>query len=197
MESDCEDNITPSILADTSQANNEIMTMLDAISNQMMSNLQSLQDQLIHTDEKLTQQLQWVVQNHESFKQEINAKFLVLGNSSNMHLPSTPSPDVNDNSSVIPLIVTSGTLLQNSSLISNSTSQLDFQVQMMVMLNNTFSKLSTALVENKSQESNFWATQRNFTPGILPLWLRSCSHLGLNCMILWQTLLYPLLRIQF
>jgi hypothetical protein len=153
MESDCEDMITPSIPADTSQANNEIMTMLSAISNQMMSNLQNFRDQLICMDEKLAQQLQRAVQDHESFKQEIHAKILALGISSNMHLSSTPSPAMNISSSVIPPIVTSVTVLQNPSFISNSTSQLDFQAQMMVMLNDTFSKLSTTLVENKSQES--------------------------------------------
>jgi len=101
--------------------------MLGTISNQMMSNLQNLQDQLIRMYEKLTQQLQRVVQDHESFKQEINAKILALGNSSSMHLPSTPSSVANISTSVIPPIVTSGTLLPNSSLISTLFPNLTFR----------------------------------------------------------------------
>ena len=166
--------------------------MLGTISNQMMSNLQNLQDQLIRMYEKLTQQLQRVVQDHESFKQEINAKILALGNSSSMHLPSTPSSVANISTSVIPPIVTSGTLLPNSSLISTLFPNLTFRHKWWWCWTILFPSylllwLRTRARSQNLNGQNFRVSQRNLAPGILQLWLRYHSHLGLNCMIMWHT----------
>jgi hypothetical protein len=75
MESDCKDTNNPSTKDESYQLQQEnIIHMLGAISSKMMSNLQSLQDQMIKMDEKLTKELQLMVQNNEKFKQDVRAE---------------------------------------------------------------------------------------------------------------------------
>lgn len=52
--------------------------MLTTISMQMMTNYQGFQDQLILNDLKLTTELQWAIQDSESFKQELHKELNTL-----------------------------------------------------------------------------------------------------------------------
>jgi hypothetical protein len=156
MEDDCDDFKSPATKNDADQENQDnILKMLGAISHQMMENLQRIQDHLVHTEENLTQKLECAIQDLEAFKREVNDKFSQFGppSSTNCALSSS-QPSVAMNSTPVGLSSSAScTLLPSTMLTTTASSQLDYQNQKMVLLNDTFSKLSTALVENKTTDS--------------------------------------------
>jgi hypothetical protein len=167
MESDCEEQIDgqPSLGMSTQH---DIFKMLTAISSQMMTNYQDIQNRLDNMELRFSQELTHISQEHDDFKrdttlvlqnlsqgpssisgpasndnQAVPTSASVLGISSHSHIsPSTPSPT---------------TVISNSapSAIAASTS-VDFQVQMMTMLNETFNKLSTVLSDKGTDMKGDW-----------------------------------------
>jgi hypothetical protein len=136
MESDCEEILFEQNNTTMSNNQDDILKMLTAISQQMMTNYQDLQQQIAQTDMCLSTDLSQIVQDNESFKHEIRQELLLIGStgssivpptaSSTLSVPTTSGPPVvSSNPSAVPPLATS--------------SNPDFQNQMMVLLNETFS----------------------------------------------------------
>jgi len=137
----------------------EFSKLLASFSVQMSSHMDRLQDQLEANEHKMNQV-------HEAFKQEIREEIeqlkLGLNNSSSSppsHVQSTagitdtaPSIAVSPSATVIPSTGATGTTSTPSINPNTSTSSGDVQAQMMLMLTESFSKLSTVLAD-KTQDS--------------------------------------------
>jgi hypothetical protein len=87
MKSDCEDPFlakmasssnTSSSTTMVSSSNLDIIQMLTAISSQMASNYQALQDQMVQNDLHLSTQFQGVVQDNDTFKQDVHVELNTL-----------------------------------------------------------------------------------------------------------------------
>jgi hypothetical protein len=142
MEYDCEDSSSTK-MASSSHAN--IIQMLMAISSQLMSSYQGLQDQLVQTNFCLSTDFQRVGQDNDNFKQDVRAELDALrnlmtqqtsipSNSSSavsFTVPSFPSVSSSSSSSTAPVTLPIG---------ASSSPHLDFQTQMMKLLNEPFVK---------------------------------------------------------
>ncbi len=138
-----------------SSNNVEIIKMLLIISSQMTSNYQALQENIVKNDQHLSTNVQTIVQEMNIFKQQVRAEIDTIrssipqahgsvGSNSNNISSSVPSSPQNLSTQV------PSTHLVNPTLSSNSSSSLDFQTQMMQMMTDTLSKLSTVVVDSKS-----------------------------------------------
>ena len=161
-------------------SDHDIVQMLLAISNQMMANTQNLQDQILRhhqelqdriaqTDLKLSTEIQNLTQDYEMFKQQSRAALISL---QSLPLPTSVPPmstTVANSSSavgVFPVGVNSSLPSSTSipipttstlpSVSSVPTSTDTSQVQMMQLLTDTFSKLSTVLQESKNVSKSEW-----------------------------------------
>jgi hypothetical protein len=154
MEGDCDDIPTPTTM---STEMTEIGKFLALFSVQMTTHMDRLQDQLIKNDQKISQ-------SQESFKQEVHdeieqlRQFMITKDQSTV-IPgmslldnSAPAsiPAVSSSSSSNP--IADGTHSPTHYVNSNTgMRQVDIQSQMMLMLMESFSKLSTVLAD-KSQD---------------------------------------------
>jgi hypothetical protein len=161
----------------------DIMKLLMAIANQMMANMQDLQnqihlntqdlqDQLTRNDLKVNAEIQRITQERETFKQEIRAELIFMRNQRHsMSLPSVnnapicASPFVGDSNRSIssgPTFASAVSLptMTGVNSIPNvsppAVSNEVFQTQMLQMLNETFSKLSTVLQDSKTSTKSEW-----------------------------------------
>ncbi len=142
MESDCADE-KPVIHHDPSLSTQDmIVKTLEAISSQMLCNYQHLQDQLTKT----ANDIQRLTQENETFRSEIRRELENVLPCSSLPAATTVVP--------VPSVptLTSNPDMQ-SSVVSSTSPPGDFQTQMLLMLNETFSKLSTALTDNKSADT--------------------------------------------
>jgi len=189
-----------------STTQDDIMKLLMAISTKMMANMQDLQnqirlhtqdlqDQLLRNDFKLNAEIQRITNEHENFKQEIRAELISMRN----HYHSTSLPPVNNTtinaSSSIGdsnLSLTSGPTLTSAvsiptmSAVNNlpnvSTTPVSndvFQTQMLQMLNETFSKLSTALQDLRTTAKSEWPKISGEVPKFKNWYLAIMAQLSL------------------
>jgi hypothetical protein len=133
MESDCVDNKTAT-KRDPGASNDDILQILTAISTQMISGQQDLQAEI-----------QKVRDENEHFKASIRAELLA---NTQVHQNTVPYAPTTPNSSAMPL---PSAMLSSSvdNTIPPSTSS-DFQNQMLVLLNDTFSKLTSVINDTTS-----------------------------------------------
>ena len=133
-----------------------ILKMLDAISSQMVKNYQDVQAQLTPT----AADLQRVTQDNETFHREIRNELTLLWSSPQ---PQSSTPMVSSTIAQPTLTSVSSTPLDSSPFTfpttstSSSTPPLDFQAQMLILLNDTFSKLSIPL----SRKPRVWTLSQN------------------------------------
>jgi hypothetical protein len=153
MESDCEDSSSPKMI---SLGHDDILKMLSIISSQMTSNYQDLQECLNQTDLQLSTELRQAHQDNNDFRQNVSTKMDTLWN---LITQKTSFPSLQSNDVITPVSSPSPVLSSSSSSpapipLSTGVGTLseDFQVQMMKLLNETFSKLSTAIGDNKSMD---------------------------------------------
>lgn len=122
-----------------------------------MTNYQDLQDKLFQTDLKFTQELQRVTNENMILKQELQSAMQHTSgipqsggaSSATLSVPAQttstlPSP-VSSSSVSVPI---STQVVSSSSHLSN-----DLQLQMMALLSETFSKLTTVLTDTKASDS--------------------------------------------
>jgi hypothetical protein len=163
--------------------------MLSTISSQMMATYQDLQDQLIRNDLKLTTELHRVVQSNDAFKQEICREWQSIQNTT---IPSTSSTIPNTTNvsppstaaAVSPQVISS---LSTTTTIPNSSNN-DFQSQMLLLLNETFSKLSTVIMDMKSESKAEWPKFSGDTKKLRSWYLAIMAQLLLSP---WQSLYDP------
>jgi hypothetical protein len=142
MESDCKEEVVSTAPSfSVSSSNDEILKILTAISSQIIGH-QDLQSQLVSNNLHLTEELKRVREEHEKFKQEIHAEL-----SSTSSLPSTPLP-------LAPLVtlppLPTMTLSSSPGDSTNGSTSADFQSQMLAVLNDTFSKLSSVISDTST-----------------------------------------------
>jgi len=151
MESDCKESGQQLFKTDNGSSNQDnIMQMLNLIS---MDTIQDLQCQMVQNNLKFTAELQKISQENETFRQAVTADVQRLSSMMNTLPPVSVVPSTilisGSMSSPALIIPSSGA----SSVVPSSTSPQDFQQQMLSMLNNTFSKLTTVMKESKSSDS--------------------------------------------
>jgi hypothetical protein len=140
---------------------NQMMANTQDLQNQIRLNTQDLQDQLTRNDLKVNVEIQRITQEHETFKQEIRAELISIRNQRHsMSLPSVNNAPIcassfvgDSNRSIssgptfalaVSLPTTTG--VNSIPYVSPPAVGNDvFQTQMLQMLNETFSKLSTVL----------------------------------------------------
>jgi hypothetical protein len=137
MESDCKEEANSSIPSSSAASNDEILKILTAISSQMVVGHQDLQAQLISSNYFLENELQKIREETEQFKLEMRAE---MNAPSNVGHPAGPS--ISSTSSSDPSLTMVASPLGGLSVSSSSTA---FQNQMLAILNDTFTKLSTVI----------------------------------------------------
>ena len=138
MEADCKEE--PQVTSTSSSSNDEILKILTAISSQMVVGQQDLQNQLLSSNQSLQAELQKVRDENEKFKQEMRAEF----QNSSPVVPTTTT------------VVDSTTSVSAPLSVSSSNSSMDFQSQMLAVLNETFSKLSSVIGDKSSETKSDW-----------------------------------------
>jgi hypothetical protein len=166
MEPDCADPSSAHCLSPAMSNQDDIVKMLTAISTQMVKNYQDIQERLDATELRLSQELHRISQDHEDFKRETryDLQSFIVGNqnvtgnvSNGFQDPTTshvPVPQPDHVSLTSPCIHT--TTVGSSSNLPFGSSPVDFQLQMMTMLNKTFSKLSTVISDKGSALQADW-----------------------------------------
>ncbi len=133
MESDCAEAPNYLIQEKSGTSNDEILQILSAISSKMITGQQALQAEL-----------QRVCEDNEKFKQEVRAELRPVSHS----VPQIP-PNVSSSLGSSPVIQPSAPI--SSSMlggIPSSSISNDFQTQMLSLLNDTFSKLTTVITDS-------------------------------------------------
>jgi hypothetical protein len=141
MEADCKEE--PRLLSTSSSSNDEILKILTAILSQMVVGHQDLQSQLVNSNQSLKAELQKVREENEKFKQEIWAE---MQRSSS--LPTTSAPIVQSSTSMSASMPVAS--------VPSSNSAVDFQTQMLNVLNDTFAKLSSVISDKSSETKSDW-----------------------------------------
>jgi hypothetical protein len=112
---------------------------------------------------KLTHEIQHINQEHAAFKQKIQNDLLCLQNSSVLS-GSSPVKKVAGLPSTVTSLTTTATIPLQVSQVTSTTLPVNttsvsgdvFQSQMLQMLNDTFSKLSTVLTDSKNDTKTEW-----------------------------------------
>jgi hypothetical protein len=144
MDPDCDNNKIASVKMDNGQTNqDDIMNMLSLISPKMMDTIQDLQNQLTQNELKFTLELQRISAENETFRQNILTS---------IHAPPLA---VNNMVAQVPTTIASSSTTPSPSPLSTrqSNTPLDFQNQMMMMLTETFTKLTTVMTDTKTSET--------------------------------------------
>jgi len=116
----------------------------------MMSNCQDLQNRIEQLEKKFSADLQQVIHTNETFKQEIRSEI----HRSQTGTPTLPLPALLGPGAVAPLNTPSSSTV--TPVVVPSVSGQDFQNQMLILLNTTFSKLTTVLDTKSSDVKSEW-----------------------------------------
>jgi hypothetical protein len=131
------------------------MQMLYLISTKMMDTVQDLQHQLVQNDLKFTVELQKILQENETFRQNIIAdvqRSSLMMNPASV-VPWTSATFLGSSPSVLPSNTSSSGVSAVSTTVLPVSPPQDFQQQMLSMLNDTFSKLITVMTKSKATDS--------------------------------------------
>ncbi len=162
MESDCEDKKQ----AHSSTCNGPDITQLFAsLSAQMTFQTNSLQD-------KLSTEFTEVVQAHDKFKQEVRTELdelrALIAQQSSVVRSSvvqniSPPLDAGSSPSLVlptatasPIGLSTSSLLDSSSTSNSLPSGMDIQTQMLTMLTESFSKLSSVILDKNTDSKSDW-----------------------------------------
>jgi hypothetical protein len=147
MESDCREEPSPLMPSSSTSSNDEILKLLTAISSQMVVGHQDLQNQLLSSNVSLKAELEKVREENEQFKQEMRTE-----------LTRTVTSNTQSTSPRANVILSSPTLTTAAPYMvpaSTSSSPVDFQSQMLTVLNDTFARLSSLPTWEVISESQF------------------------------------------
>jgi hypothetical protein len=133
----------------SSTAPEDIMQMLGLISTKMMSTIQELQTQMQQNEMKFSSELHCINQENERFRHDLLS--IVHQNPSSgvvSSIDTTPSPVMNSSTTNQSITVP----VSPSPAVGSSGNTSDFQNQLMTMLTETFSKLTTVMSDSKSSD---------------------------------------------
>jgi len=128
----------------------DIMQMLGLISTKMMTTIQELQTQMQENELKFSSELQRINQENERFRQDLLSSVqqnLSSGGVSSINNAPLSSMNSNNTTPLLPVP------LSSNPAVGSSGNSSDFQTQLMTMLTETFSKLTTVMSDSKSTES--------------------------------------------
>jgi hypothetical protein len=165
METDCKKSDSEEQVSRNMMDLTQILTTL---SHQITNQNQAIQDHILQNNDKI----QKVLQDNDNFKRDILSELdslchMIATNSSNSQ-PTTSSTSVLGNIQDSSMGHTSGisnvqapqsappATIINSSPVHSSSSNGDFQSQMMLMLTESFAKLSSALSDKKDETKSEW-----------------------------------------
>ncbi len=147
---------------DNSSNQESILQMLQLISTQMVTKTNELNNRLASVEWKFTQELQRIAQENDTFRRNMRAELQT--NLSSVTIPvssSTPSHPSSGQPSAPPAH-SMGNPLSISSCTMSSSSSLDFQCQMLSLLTDTFSKLTTGVSDSKLERPKFNGDSKTF-----------------------------------
>jgi hypothetical protein len=153
-----------------SAENLDITKLFAALSSQMTAQNYSIQEHIKRNDLKITTDFQTVIQANEDFKNDVRAELEDIRHLLTQHQVTTNStPKITSapvtSTTFNPVISDSASVSSDSSstttsndlqFSSKSPPNKDVQTQMMMMLTETFSKLSTVLVDKTSDTKSDW-----------------------------------------
>jgi hypothetical protein len=152
MKLDCGDPVS---VLDTSPGmsnQDDIVKLLTAISSQMMQNYQDIQERLNNTELRLSQEINRLPQDHEDFKLETRSACQLITGVNPVPLNNVSvGNNVSSGNIPVPTVLTESQVSPSTSSVSQDSSDsavgsmpasspVDFQLQMMTMLTDTFSK---------------------------------------------------------
>jgi len=163
METDCE-KVTSE--GKVSREMLDLTQILTTLSHQITNQNQAIQDHILQNDEKF----QKVLQDNDIFKRDIQSEIDSIRNliasqstfttttGSSVMGPPQASVISNSSGNSAVRVDNSSSSAQISSLhvVSSSSSTVDFQSQMMLMLTESFAKLSSALSDKKDETKSEW-----------------------------------------
>jgi hypothetical protein len=128
----------------------DIMQMLGLISTKKMTTIQELQTQMQQNELKFSSELQRINQENERFRQDLLSSVQQNPSSGGVSsINNAPLSSMNS-SNTTPLLPVP---LSPYPAVGSSGNSSDFQNQLMTMLTETFSKLTTVMSDSKSTES--------------------------------------------
>jgi hypothetical protein len=166
MEADCKDSTSANM---ASAENVDITKLFAALSSQMTAQNYSIQEHIKRNDLKITTDFQRVIQANEDFKNDVCSELEDIRRLLTQHqvttnstpkitsapvTSSTTNPVISDSASVSS--DSSSTTTSNALQFSSKSPTNDVQTQMMMMPMETFSKLSTVLVDKTSDTKSDW-----------------------------------------
>jgi hypothetical protein len=148
--------------------NVDITKLFAALSSQITAQNYSIQEHIKQNDLKITTEFHAVLQANEDFKNDVHSELedicrllkhqVTTGSTPTITsapiTSSTTNPVISDSASVMPDL--SSTMISNVPQFNSISPTNDVQTQMMLMLTETFSKLSTALVDKTSDMKSDW-----------------------------------------
>jgi len=200
MEADCKDNSNDMKMS-PEMAN--IAQMICNLSNQMTHQNQSIEEKIIKNEMKLSDDFRKIVQENEDFKTDIRAELDGLRNLLNRynitsnpnHLPPrtdfvTQSPNIQDSgvspqAAVMPSTASIPSATSTSSILDMN---MDPQTKMMMMLTETFAKLTTTLSDKKDDTKSDWPKFSGDQKKFRPWYMAIMSQISLSP---WRELYNP------
>jgi len=163
METDCE-KVTSE--GKVSREMLDLTQILTTLSHQITNQNQAIQDHILQNDEKF----QKVLQDNDIFKRDIQSEIdsirnliasqstftTTTGSSVMGHPQANVISNSSGNSAVRADNSSSSAQISSLPVVSSSSSTVDFQSQMMLMLTESFAKLSSALSDKKDETKSEW-----------------------------------------
>ncbi len=165
MEADCYDSTSDQQM---SRETMDLMHILTTLLHQITNQNNAIQEHIMKND----MTFQRVVQENEDFKRDMHSKLddicnllacqniwsppnIPSSNTSSQAPISHPVPPIPAAQETSSQVFSSSTGV-STSIVSSNTSSNDIQTQMLLMLSESFSKLSTALTEKKDDQKSEW-----------------------------------------
>jgi hypothetical protein len=197
MEADCEEKIP---VKPESQEMMDLTQILTTLSHQITNQNQAIQDHILQNEIMMAQ----VVVENDDFKRDIRSELdgirFLLSNQqhgSSTNIPASSSVGQFSSSLPVPAPVTStissspGSIAVSTGIQNQGSSTLSsaaFQNQMMLMLTESFSKLSSALCDKKDDTKSDWPKFSGDSKKFRPWYLAIMAQISLPP---WQVLYDP------
>jgi hypothetical protein len=179
MEGDCDEKI-PLGMSQPKQDMGDLHQLFASFTHQMMTHMEQLHARLADNDTNLRS-------DHDHFKQEVRSELMALRSllqSSSSSSASSLPHNLNGMTSTQGTVSVSShvpSVPASSNTLPTSLSGPDIQVQMMLMLTESFNKLTTVMGDQMSQEAKsewpeFVGDVKNFRPWYLSIMAQLSTH---------------------
>jgi len=205
MEADCKDSGFSNTTSSSCKDMAGIRELFTLLLTQITSQNQSIKEQIMHNDLKFTQEFQQVVDAHMDFKQEVCEELDELRLLLSKHQSASYTSDLLTSSSVMNNPVTPGyssntfrspktvSYSQDNQVASqgSSSSNIPDMHNIMLMLTDSFTKLSTVLTDKTSESKSEWPKFSGDVKKFRSWYLAILAQISLPP---WQELYDPILH---